>query len=131
MHSSRTTSYAWDDGSGAGLKGHISSGRLIIVSAGNSILNKSILFQVESEVSYPIPFEYSSLVRKNGYYHEYVNHVNYKKLLQEKLIPNLESKSVIVANSADDDDDYDETQNLVSCDDNDELQGDGPISDSK
>ena len=29
-----------------------------------------------------------------------MNHANYKKLLQEKLIPNLESKSVIVVNNA-------------------------------
>ena len=38
--SSHTTSYAWDDGSGAGLKAPISKGRrLIIVHAGNSTLN--------------------------------------------------------------------------------------------
>ena len=37
IHSSHTTSYAWDDGSGAGLKAPISKGRrLIIVHAGNS-----------------------------------------------------------------------------------------------
>jgi len=29
-----------------------------------------------------------------------MNHANYKKLLQEKLIPNLESKSVIVVDNA-------------------------------
>ena len=29
-----------------------------------------------------------------------MNHVNYKKWLQEKLTPNLESKSVIVVNIA-------------------------------
>jgi len=40
IHSSYTTSYAWDDGSGAGFKAPISKGRrLIIVHAGNSILN--------------------------------------------------------------------------------------------
>ena len=38
-HSSHTTSYAWDDGSGAGLKAPISKVRhLIIVHAGNSTL---------------------------------------------------------------------------------------------
>src|SRR5215475_6428160 len=37
IHSSHTASYAWDDGSGAGLKAPISKGRrLIIVHAGNS-----------------------------------------------------------------------------------------------
>jgi hypothetical protein len=73
IHSSHTTSYAWDDGSGAGLKAPISKGRrLIIVHAGNStlykthtyhysnngflILNKSVLFKVDSEVSYPMLF---------------------------------------------------------------------------
>jgi hypothetical protein len=67
IHSSHTTSYGWDDGSGAGLKVSISKGRcLIIVHAVNKhthltvqitgffILNKSILFQVESEVPYPM-----------------------------------------------------------------------------
>jgi len=40
IHSSHTTSYAWDDGSGAGLKAPISKGRrLIFVHAGNSTLN--------------------------------------------------------------------------------------------
>jgi len=40
IHSSHTTSYAWDDGSGAGLKAPISKGRhLIIIHAGNSTLN--------------------------------------------------------------------------------------------
>jgi hypothetical protein len=36
---------------------------------------------------------------KSGYYHDGMNHANYKKLLQEKLIPNLESKSVIVVDN--------------------------------
>ena len=36
IYSSHTTSYAWDDGSGAGLKAPVSKGRLIIVHAGNS-----------------------------------------------------------------------------------------------
>jgi len=37
IHSSHTTSYAWDDGSGAGLKAPVSKARcLIIVHAGNS-----------------------------------------------------------------------------------------------
>jgi hypothetical protein len=40
MHNSYTTSYAWDDGSGAGLKAPLSKGRrLIIVHAGNSTLS--------------------------------------------------------------------------------------------
>ena len=41
IHSSHTASYAWDDRSGAGLKSPISRGRLIIINAGNSILNSS------------------------------------------------------------------------------------------
>jgi hypothetical protein len=37
IHSSHTTFYAWDDGSGAGLKAPLSKGRrLITVHAGNS-----------------------------------------------------------------------------------------------
>jgi len=40
IRSSHTTSYAWDDRSGAGLKAPISKGRcLIIIHAGNSTLN--------------------------------------------------------------------------------------------
>jgi len=36
IHSSHITFYAWDDGSGAGLKAPLSKGRLITVHAGNS-----------------------------------------------------------------------------------------------
>jgi len=36
IHCSHTTSYTWDDGSGAGLKDPVSKGRLIIVHIGNS-----------------------------------------------------------------------------------------------
>jgi hypothetical protein len=40
IHSSHTTSYAWDDGSGGGLKAPISKGQhLVIVHAGKSTLN--------------------------------------------------------------------------------------------
>jgi len=37
---------------------------------------------------------------KSGDYHDDMNHANYKKWLQEKIIPNLQSISVIVVNSA-------------------------------
>ena len=37
---------------------------------------------------------------KSGDHYEDTNDANYKKWLQEKLIPNLESKSVIVADNA-------------------------------
>ena len=37
---------------------------------------------------------------KIGDYHDDMNHTNYMKWLQEKLIPNLESKSVIVVDNA-------------------------------
>jgi len=37
---------------------------------------------------------------KSGDYHDDMNHENYMKWLQEKLIPNLESKSVIVVDNA-------------------------------
>jgi hypothetical protein len=39
IHSSHTTSYAWDDRSGAGLKAISKGHHLIIIHAGNSILN--------------------------------------------------------------------------------------------
>jgi transposase len=62
------------------------------------ILNKSVLFQVESKVPNPLLIFQSS--SKSGDYHDDMNHMIYKKWLQEKLIPNLESKSVIVADNA-------------------------------
>jgi len=37
---------------------------------------------------------------KSGDYHDDMNHANYKKWLQEKLIASSESKSVIVVDSA-------------------------------
>ena len=37
---------------------------------------------------------------KSGDYQDDMNHANYKKWLQEKIIPNLESKSAIVVDSA-------------------------------
>ena len=44
IHSSHTSSYAWDDRLGAGLKAPISKGqRLIIVHAGNSTLKFIVL----------------------------------------------------------------------------------------
>ena len=63
------------------------------------ILNKSVLFRVKSEVSYPMLFNIP-ICFKSGDYHEDMNHSNYKKWSQEKLIPNLESKSVIVVDNA-------------------------------
>jgi len=53
-------------------------------------------------------FNITVWLKKNGDYHEDVHHVNYKKWLQEKLIPNLESKSVIVADNTDDGDNDDD-----------------------
>ena len=37
---------------------------------------------------------------KSGHYHDDMNHANYVKWLQENLIPNLESRSVIVVDNA-------------------------------
>ena len=53
---------------------------------------------MKSVVSYPMLFQYSDLVQKSGDYHDDMNHANYMKWLQE-LIPNLESKTVIVVDN--------------------------------
>jgi transposase len=37
---------------------------------------------------------------KSGDYHDHMNHKNYTKWLQEKLIPNLELNSVVVIDNA-------------------------------
>jgi hypothetical protein len=71
---------------------HFSNNRFLI-------LNKSVLFQVESrfhtQCSFNIPICF-----KSGNYHYDMKYSNYKKWLQEKLIPNLEAKSVIVVDNA-------------------------------
>ena len=54
---------------------------------------------MKGEVSYPVLLIFRS-GSKSGDYHDDLNHANHKKWLQEKLIPNLESKSVIVVDNA-------------------------------
>jgi hypothetical protein len=57
------------------------------------ILNKWVLFQAQSEVSYPLFLKkIFRSISKSGDYHDDMNHANYKKWLQEKYIPNFESK---------------------------------------
>jgi len=51
---------------------------------------------VQSDVSFVV-FRSGS---KSGDHHDHMNHANYKKWLQEKLVPNFESKSVIVLDNA-------------------------------
>jgi hypothetical protein len=66
------------------------------------ISNKSVLFQVERKVSYPMFFLIFRSCSKSGDCHNDRNYANYKKWLQEKLIPNLESKSVAVVDNVPD-----------------------------
>ena len=111
--SSHATSHAWDHGSGAGLKALISKGSLIIVHTLNSlystqtsrcsnnrflILNKLVFFRTTVKFHTNYSFKIPIWLKKWRLSSD-MNHANYKKWLQE-LIPNLESKSVIVVDKA-------------------------------
>ena len=89
LHSSHTVPKAWDDGTQKGLKSPVSKGqRLIIVHAGGAagfVENALLIFK-------------SGL--KTGDYHDDMNHKNYFKWLNEKLIPNLPPNSVLVIDNA-------------------------------
>lgn len=89
IHSSHTVPKCWDDGSTNGLKTPVSKGqRLIIVHAGGArgfVTRALLIFK-------------SGL--KTGDYHDDMNHKNYLKWLNEKLIPNLEKNSVLVIDNA-------------------------------
>jgi hypothetical protein len=63
------------------------------------ILNKSVLFAGGEPVFIPNARLIQSGSKSLDYLND-MNHANYKKWLQEKLIPNLESKSVIVIDNA-------------------------------
>lgn len=89
IHSSHTVPHAWDDDSLKCLKAPITKGqRLIIVHCGGStgfIPNALLMFKSG---------------RKTGDYHDDMNHKNYIKYLEEKVIPNLKEKTVLVIDNA-------------------------------
>ncbi|XP_050508858.1 uncharacterized protein LOC126886060 [Diabrotica virgifera virgifera] len=89
IHSSHTHSKSWSDHSNEGLRAPISKGqRLIIVHAGGEngfVKNAYLKFKSNT---------------KTGDYHSEMNYENYKKWLQEMLIPNLPPRSVLVVDNA-------------------------------
>lgn len=89
IHSSHTQAKSWNDNSNEGLHVPISKGqRLIIVHAGGEegfVANAYLKFKSNT---------------KSGDYHSEMNYSNYKKWLQEMLIPNLPKNSVLVVDNA-------------------------------
>ena len=89
IHSSHTQAQSWNDDTNDGLHKPNSKGqRLIIVNAGGEngfVKNAYLKFKSQS---------------KTGDYHSEMNYNNYKKWLQEMLIPNLPPNSVLVIDNA-------------------------------
>lgn len=89
IHSTHTHAYSWNDNSNEGFHKPVSKGqRLIIVNAGGAggfVKNAYLKFKSQT---------------KSGDYHSEMNYTNYKKWLQEMLIPNLSPNSVLVIDNA-------------------------------
>lgn len=89
VHGSHTKPHSWSDDSNRGLLTPISKGQYaIIVHAGNDdgfIEGAMLIFKSG---------------QKSGDYHDSMNFTNYKKWLEEKLIPNLPPKTVLVIDNA-------------------------------
>ncbi len=89
INSNHTKPHAWLDGTSQSLHAPIGKGRRLIIINGLAetgfIPNALLMFKSGS---------------KSGDYHADMNNVNYMKWLQEKLIPNLPPKSVIVVDNA-------------------------------
>lgn len=89
VHSGHKSSKSWTDNTTKGLFTTISKGnRLIIVHAGGEmgfIKDSLLMFKSGS---------------KSGDYHDEMNGQNYRKWVEEKLIPNLPANSVVVCDNA-------------------------------
>jgi transposase len=89
IHTTHAPSISWSDKSGEGMKIPISKGsRFIIVHAGSEkgfIPNALLMYKSH---------------QKTGDYHDDMNFTNYQKWLTEKLIPNLEPRSVVIIDNA-------------------------------
>lgn len=81
--------YSWQDDTNEGVHIPVSGGdRLIIVNAGGS------------SGFVPGAFLQWKASQSTGDYHQNMNQINYEKWLEEKLIPNLQPRSVIVVDNA-------------------------------
>lgn len=89
IHSSHTHKKSWSDNTNEGLRQPVSKGqRLVIVNAGNEngfIPNAYLKFKSKTH---------------KGDYHNDMNFINYKKWIEEMLLPNLPPRSVIVIDNA-------------------------------
>lgn len=84
-----STPKSWQDDTSEGLHTPVSGGdRLIIVNAGGS------------SGFVPGAFLQWKASQSTGDYHENMNQTNYEKWIKEKLIPNLQPRSVIVVDNA-------------------------------
>ncbi|GBP14117.1 hypothetical protein EVAR_102787_1 [Eumeta japonica] len=89
IHSSHTKEYVWYDGSNMGLKKPINKGeRLIIVHAGSEkgFVPGALLIYKSSQ--------------STGDYHDNMNKSNFEQWLENRLIPNLNPKTVLVLDNA-------------------------------
>lgn len=89
VHTTHTKPHSWSDSSNNGLLTPISKGNYaIIVHAGheNGFVNNALLIFKSGQ--------------KSGDYHDAMNFSNYRKWLEEKLIPNLPPRSVLVIDNA-------------------------------
>lgn len=89
IHASHTFPKGWSDNSNSGLKQPISKGaRLIIVNAGGE------------DGFVPNTYIRWKSTHSTGDYHNEMNFENYQKWIKEKLLPNLQPKSVVIIDNA-------------------------------
>jgi hypothetical protein len=89
LHSSHTSPYGWDDGSGKCLRAPVGKRQRLIIlhCSGAKGFVPNALFTFKPG-------------KKTGHDHDDMNHKNYIKWLEEKLIPKLEPNSVLIIDNA-------------------------------
>ncbi|XP_050497226.1 uncharacterized protein LOC126878514 [Diabrotica virgifera virgifera] len=89
VHSSHTYQKSWSDSSNKGIQKPVSKGQMLVIvhAGGESGFVKNAYLRYKPTI-------------KTGDYHDAMNYDNYKKWLQDKLIPNLPPNSVLVINNA-------------------------------
>ncbi|XP_050503470.1 uncharacterized protein LOC126882545 [Diabrotica virgifera virgifera] len=85
VHSSHTYQKSWSDSSNKGIQKPVSKGQMLVIvhAGGESGFVKNAYLRYKPTI-------------KTGDYHDAMNYDNYKKWLQDKLIPNLPPNSVLV-----------------------------------
>ncbi|XP_050516232.1 uncharacterized protein LOC126891099 [Diabrotica virgifera virgifera] len=89
VHSSHIYQKSWSDSSNKGIQKPVSKGQMLVIvnAGGESGFVKNAYLRYKPTI-------------KTGYYHDAMNYDNYKKWLQDKLIPNLPPNSVLVIDNA-------------------------------